>query len=509
MNRTATINHSSLTTTAQSPSGCFHCGDDLPISPVANEDKLFCCSGCATVYSILAENDLCDFYTLDPSREGEKIQFERERFAYLDLMEIRSKLIRYEDSSRVHVLLHIPKIHCSSCIYLLENMHRLHPGFLRTELNFPSKELTIVFDPQQLTLREVVEWLSRIGYEPYISLKDADQQKQKRVSKSVLAKLGVAGFAFGNIMLLSFPEYLGSENDIHLWLNDWFRFLAFALSVPVVFYSSGDFFVSAWKSIKNGILNIDAPVAIAIAVTFLRSTYEVFILQAPGYFDSMTGIVFFMLVGRFVQDRTYRKLQFERDYKSYFPIAILKWFDGEYLPVSLDSLTKNDLIRIQPGELVPADGTLVSEDAYMDYSFVTGESEIVKKTTGETLYAGARNGGDRLELQLLQSVSQSYLTSLWNKDIFQQEKTHRDKWLDNISQIFTWGVLIIALLTGIFWAVVQPDMVMKTLTAVLIIACPCTLLLTASFTNGFVLGVFHKMGFYLKSASFLEILIRS
>ena len=492
----------------QQMDSCFHCNDHLPSVPIVSEDKHFCCHGCATVYNLLADKNLCDFYQIDSTLNNKRVEFNAEKYAFLDLAEIQQKLIKYKDNQQARVLFYIPAIHCSSCIYLLEHMYKLNNGFLKTELNFPKKELTVVYDPNKLSLREVVEWLSRIGYDPYLSLKEMDSSPEQKSDKSTLIKLGVAAFAFGNIMLLSFPEYLGASPEASDQLDTWFRYIALLLSIPVVFYSAGSFFISAWKSLKHGILNIDAPIAIAVGVTFARSAYEVIVNQAPGYFDSMTGIVFFMLIGRYIQSRTYAALQYERDYKSYFPLAIPVWDGTSFKPTSLQDLKKNDLIRISNQELIPADGLLVKGTAFLDYSFVTGESELIEKKEGQSVYAGARHNGDFIEVQLIQPVSHSYLTSLWNKDVFSETKERRDQWLDQISNIFTWLVLIIAAATALYWGIVDSSQVLNTVTAILIIACPCTILLTASFTNGFILNAFSKMGLYLKSATYLEVLAK-
>jgi Cu+-exporting ATPase len=486
---------------------CFHCNDALPSRTITYDDHKFCCDGCAMVYQLLSKSELCDYYSIDPSQQRSKVEFDSNKYAYLELEEIQLKLIRYRDEHKVRVHFYIPKIHCSSCIYLLENLHQLDSGFLDSEINFPRKELNVLYDPSQLSLRDVVEWLARIGYEPYLSLDDMEQKKPK-ARKDTLIRLGVAAFAFGNIMLLSFPEYLGARPGASDQLDIWFRYLTLILSIPVVFYCAWPFFVSAWKSMRQGILNIDAPVALAIGVTFLRSAYEVLVNQAPGFFDSMSGIVFFMLIGRYVQDRTYEWIHFERDYKSYFPLAVQTWMEGRFQPKALKDLDKKDLIQIGNEEIIPADGMLTKGNASLDYSFVTGESEIVEKKPGDLLYAGARHHGAPIEMQLIQRVSHSYLTSLWNKDIFKQDKERRDKWLDMVSHYFTWLVIAIAAVTAIYWAFTDSSMILNTLTAVLIIACPCTLLLAASFTNGFVLQKLNTNGLFLRSATYLEILSR-
>lgn len=459
------------------------------------------------VFRLLDRYGMCEVYYSSSDLQQKRIEVDSDKYRYLDLDHVKEGLIKFKDGSRSKVLLYIPNIHCSSCLYLLENLYRFHSGILKTNLHFPRKELEVDFDHDQISLRKVVQLLASVGYEPYLSLDDLNKNnKMSKPRRSTLARLGVAAFAFGNIMLLSFPEYLGATPDVEQNLELWFRYLALVLSVPVVFYSAWPFFISAWKSLKVGILNVDAPIALAVGVTFIRSAAEVMINGSPGYFDSMSGIVLFMLIGRYVQDRTYDWLHFERDYKSYFPLSVFVR-EGEGLsPKPLDTLEKGDLIVLKYGDLVPADGILVRGTACLDYSFVTGESELMEKTVGQTVYAGARHMGDVIELELLKEVSHSYLTSLWNKDIFKREKNRRDAWLDGVSHIFTWIVIAIALGTAFYWWVVDPGMIWDTVTAVLIIACPCTLLLAASFTNGFVLQVFQKFGLYLKSATFLEVL---
>jgi P-type Cu+ transporter len=358
---------------------CFHCGDQLPKNPIKLDEHSFCCQGCAMVYELLSEHALCDFYDINQERNNTRVEFDASKYAFLDLPEIQQKLIRYSDDKQQKVHFYIPQIHCSSCIYLLENMNRLHSGFLRTDINFPKKELSVVYDPNQISIRQVVEWLARIGYAPYLSMQDMEREASTKVKKDTLIKLGVAAFAFGNIMLLSFPEYLGAVPEASDQLDIWFRWLAMLLSIPVVFYSAGSFFTSAVKSLRQGILNIDAPIALAVGVTFLRSAYEVIVNQAPGYFDSMTGIVFFMLIGRYVQDKTYAWLHFERDYRSYFPLAVQTWNEGGFSPKALGDLDRKDIIRLSNEELVPADGLVTSGTAYLDYSFVTGEADIIEK----------------------------------------------------------------------------------------------------------------------------------
>jgi len=302
---------------------CYHCGDVCSDVNISIADNHFCCEGCKQVYLLLNENDLCNYYELDktPGLKA-KGKFLDERFAYLDDEATIQKLIRFSSTQQVVVTFSIPQMHCSSCIYLLENLHRIQPGVKQSQVNFQQKEVFIIFNPQETSLRKVVQLLAFIGYEPYISLRDAGSKKEKRFNRNQVYKIGVAGFCFSNIMMLSFPEYFSSGDIEENLLKQTFNWLSLILSLPVLLFSSAGIFSSAWKGLRQKFLNIDAPIALAIVVTFARSYYEIISGHGTGYLDSGTGIVFFMLIGRWFQNKTYDSFSFDRDYRSYFPLGV-------------------------------------------------------------------------------------------------------------------------------------------------------------------------------------------
>jgi Cu+-exporting ATPase len=393
-------------------------------------------------------------------------------------------------------------MHCSSCLYLLENLHRINSGIIYSRVNFARKELELSFNPNSVSLRETAELLTHIGYEPYISLNDL-KEKRPGLSKSLVYQLGVAGFCFGNIMLLSFPEYLGVEAADE-GLRQIFRWISFALAIPVLLYSSRPFYESSWKSLKHRYLNIDAPIALAIIITFVRSAWEVISGTGGGYFDSMSGIVFFMLAGRILQDKTYRQLSFDRDYTSYFPIAVSVLKEGKEIPTALPDIKNGDTLKIHSGELIPADGILTRGKGFIDYSFVTGESQPLRRDMGELLYAGGRQTGAAIEVLVVKEVAQSYLTDLWNRDNFRNEEKQKPSFVDLLSRYFTIIVFSIATITASYWALNDSSRIWPAVTAIFIIACPCALLLSNSFTNGNMLRIFSTKGLYLRNAASIE-----
>lgn len=482
---------------------CYHCGEDCGDSAIRIEDKKFCCEGCKTVFQLLNEHGLCDYYDLN-NNPGQNLRqtVRKNKFAFLEDEKIAAQLISFRNEEQTHISFYLPHIHCSSCLYLIEHLHKIHPGIVRTTVNFTRKEADVIFNHKKISLREVAELLTSIGYEPYISLNQL-KEKKPRLPKTMVYQLGVAGFCFVNIMLMSFPEYLGLEN-VERSLLYTFRYLNLALSLPVLIFSAQPFYISAQKSLKHKFLNIDAPIVLAIWVTFFRSAFEVLTDTGSGYFDSFSGIVFFMLIGRVLQDKTYQELSFDRDYTAYFPIAITVLKEDQEIPVALPDIVPGQTLLIHNEELVPADGILTRGKAFIDYSFVTGESLPVLKEVGEIIYAGGKQTGGNMELLVVKEVSQSYLTRLWNQPGNTPGPEKSVSFVHLLSRYFTYIVLTIAVATAIFWGIRDPAKLWPAVTAVLIIACPCALLLSSTFTNGNILRILGRNKLYLRNALAIE-----
>lgn len=483
---------------------CFHCGLDATASNIVFDDKSFCCNGCKTVYQIFSENDLACYYDLQQAPGATPKEVEG-KYNFLDNEKIIEQLLEFNSDDTQIVTLYIPHIHCSSCIWVLENLNKLNPAISASTVNFGKKTVRVTFQYETLSLKDLVLLLSRIGYEPFISLDDYSVGK-KQINRSLIYKLGIAGFAFGNVMFLSFPEYFEVDE---FWLEQFkplFRWLMFAFSVPVVFYSAQDYFISAYKGLKSNILNIDVPIALGIVVLFLRSTAEIMFDWGSGFFDSLTGLVFFLLLGKFFQQKTYSFLSFERDYKSYFPIGITKILDnGTEESIQVYDIKKGDRLLIRNEELIPVDCILIKGNARIDYSFVTGESKTVSKQSGDKLFAGGKQVDGSIEVDVLKSVEQSYLTQLWSNDVFKKDKELAfTNITNNISKHFTLAILSIAALATVFWLVADSSKALNVFTSVLIIACPCAIALAAPFTLGNILRILGKKKFYLKNASVIE-----
>lgn len=488
---------------------CYHCGLDCGKTPINFNEKCFCCNGCKTVYEILNQNELSCYYDMEKS-PGTVPNEIKGKYDYLENEEIAQKILEFADGTTSVVEFYIPSIHCAACIWVLENLEKLNSGIVNSIVNFPNKTVRITFKSQSISLKQVVELLTSIAYEPYISLEDANKNAKKN-DKTLLYQLGYAAFAFGNVMLLAFPEYF--EKNDEFWLNQYkymFRYMMLVLSIPVVVYSAKDYFLTAFKGLRKGILSVDVPLALGIFVLFARSTYETFIPDGQVYFDSLTGLVFFLLLGRYFQQKTYDFLSFERDYRSYFPIAVTKINNGIEENIPVQDAKEGDRLLIRNEELIPVDGILIHGEAYLDYSFVTGESVPVYKSNGEKVYAGGKQKGSAIEIDVINKISESYLTELWSNDVFNKDHFENDlkTITNNYSKYFTVVVLLIATFAGIYWFTHSSYKAIEIVTAVLIVACPCALALSAPFAVGNMLRIFGYKKFYLKNALIIERLNR-
>lgn len=482
---------------------CYHCGTSCGKSPKIFDEKQFCCNGCKTVYEILSSNELGCYYDLQ-STPGTIPSDIKGKYNYLENEAIIEKLLEFNDTETSVVEFFIPSIHCSSCIWILENLTKLNSGVTTSMVNFQKKTVRITFKNNATSLKHIVELMTSIGYEPYISLDDADNVKNK-VDKTLIYQVSIAAFCFGNIMLLSFPEYFATNE---FWLEKYkhlFRWLMFAMAIPVVFYSAKNYFISAYKGLSHKILNIDVPIALGISVLFIRSSMEIILNIGSGFFDSLSGLVFFLLLGKFFQQKTYNFLSFERDYKSYFPIAVTKIADGIEKNIPVENIEKGDRLLIRNQELIPVDGILINGNAAIDYSFVTGEPLPITKESGDKLFAGGKQTAGAIEMEVISTISQSYLTQLWSNDVFNKTDDLTIKNItDTLSKYFTITILAISVFAAIFWYIYNPSMVFNVFTAVLIIACPCALALSAPFAIGNILRIFGYHKFYLKNAETVE-----
>jgi len=303
-------------------------------------------------------------------------------------------------------------------------------------------------------------------------------------------------------MLFAFPEYLGLTDPA---LRQFFAYFSLLLALPVLLYSASYYFKAAYEGLRLKQISIDVPIALGMSTLYAQSFYEIVFRAGQGYLDSMSGLVFFLLIGRLIQKKTYDHLSFDREYEEYFPIAVLVKEGSTERSVPLTGLNVGARIVVRHHELIPADSRLIEGRAVIDYSFVTGESTPREVNSGQTIYAGGRQLGGAIELEVEAEVASGFLTSLWSSQPFATDK-HRSLsgLIDSVARFFTPTVLVIALAAGLYWLSYSLGAAVNAFTAVLIVACPCALALSAPFAWGTALRLMGKSGLYLKNPEVVE-----
>ena len=481
---------------------CRHCGDPCAAGSVTTAAGTFCCLGCEAVFAALSTNGLGDYYRCDVppgvSQRGTRGP-EAARFAALDDAAIAARYLEFDDGTLARATFSVPTMHCASCLWLIERLWRVDPGVVRADADLLRRTVRVTFRPRDTSLRRVAERLAGIGYEPQL---DGERVpgRMPPARRSLYLKIGVAGFAFGNIMLFSIPRYAngGPLDGIFQHLFDG---LNVAFATPVLLYSASDYFRAAWHAVRRRTMSLDVPVALGLAVLFVRSLVDILSGRAEGFMDSFTGLVFFLLIGRLFQQKAFDAIAFDRTFRSFFPLSVCVVAPGsdDSRMVPIERVRVGDWLNVRPQEIVPADAVLHDDRGAIDYAFVTGEQRPVAVTRGEVVRAGGRVVARALRLEVVREVSHSQLAGLWNNPAFGRAKVD---WLATLSARFggwfTATALALAAAGLILW---WPDLRMaaQVATAVLIIACPCAFTLAAPVTLGTAMGMLGRSGLFLKN----------
>ena len=479
-------------------SSCVHCGDPCEREAVATDDGTFCCGGCAAVFAILKSHRLEGYYAGGPApgvSQRRATSRGRDHFAALDDPAVAARLLEFDDGRTARATFAVPAIHCASCVWLLEQLWRLEPS-VRAEVDLMRRAVHVQFNPRATSLRGIAETMTSLGYEPIVTPEPRSSAISPALRRLYL-QLGVAGFAAGNIMLFSIPRYLNG-GPLDGGFQRLFDGLNLAFATPVLLFSGADYFRNAWQAARTRTMTLDVPIALGLAVLYLRSAFEILTARGEGFMDSFTGLVFFLLIGRLFQLKVFERIAFDRTYRSFLPLAVRTEREGRTASVPIERLRPGDIIMLRRHEVVPADAVLLDERGAVDYAFITGEQTPVIVAREETVRAGGRAASTSLRLRITREVSHSVLARLWNNPVFGKSK---ERWLTAVAARFgTWftvGAIGLAAAGAIVW---WPDAgaAISVATAVLIIACPCALTLSAPITLGTAMGLLGRRGLYLK-----------
>lgn len=469
---------------------CTYCESSCDSDLVSIKGKDYCCYGCATLDDVVAKMKNAP---LDVSL----------KYKQFDLEENFNQLVDYQNEKLYRIGISLPAIHCSSCIELLEDLPSFYDGILGAQVNFEQRRC-VVTASKELPLSLVAQLLQDIGYPPQISISQKLKEAEKTTNKNNLLKLAVAGFCFGNIMLFSMPHYFGLQVANDTFFARLFSVLSVVLSLPVMFYAGRDYLTSAYKALAAGKSHLNIPIAIGILSLFGWSLYEIFSGVGIGYLDSLAGLIFFLLIGKWFQHKIYDQVSYHRSVQEFIPLVVRKLDGDAETWARIDSLAKGDQIRVKNEEIIPVNGVLSQGSGLIDYAFITGEALPEQVNQGEQVYAGGCQKAGELTVTLTEQPSIDKLWSTWSNQADKKEFSNR--WTDHISKYFTLAVITIAVVAAGIWSFTSVEQALFVFSSVLIVACPCALALSAPFTFGNILRVFSANQFFVKDAEAISTL---
>ncbi|NNM26639.1 MAG: heavy metal translocating P-type ATPase [Phycisphaerales bacterium] len=490
---------------------CAHCGLPVPPGRVGRDTRVFCCAGCRMVADALRDAGLEQFYRIrTEARPGPDPQT-LEHYRPLDDDAFLAASARTEPDGCHRITLGIENLHCVGCIWLVERLPRVVDGVRSARVDLPRGLVTLSWDPARVSLARVATTLHHLGH-PTHPDRDADRRAVRRQQeRRHILRIGVAGACAANVMTIAFALYGGAFEGMDAELRRVLRLTSLALTVVAVAGPGRVFYRGALASLRGRVLHMDVPVAIALSAGVIWGAVNTMRGSGEVYFESLTAIIFLLLVGRWLQDR--HRWSAEESVAALYRITPERaWRLGpgdRTTRVPVVALRRGDRVRVPPGAAVPADGTIERGSTQLDCSRLTGESMPVPAERGDDVDAGSVNLDASIDVQVERVGPDSRLGRVLN-DVRSQLATRAPvvALADRIAHVFVLIVLALAAATIAIWWKAGPAVGIEHAIALLIVTCPCALGLATPLAITAAVGRAARAGMLIKSGAALEQLSR-
>ncbi|MGY0595714.1 heavy metal translocating P-type ATPase [Vibrio sp. JZG10] len=459
---------------------CYHCGEDVPANTdfkvdILGESRKMCCPGCETVAQTIVDSGLVSYYQYRtaPAEKADLVPEQLQALIHYDNEDVQSEFVRNRENVS-EVTLSLEGVSCAACAWLIEKQVSNTAGLVSIRVNTTTNRALLAWDNTQVRLSELLSVIHKLGYKAAPFEADRQEASYHRMMKQYLYRLGIAGLATMQVMMLAVALYLEVFGDLEPEFKNYFRWVSLIFATPVLLYSALPFYLNAWRSIKGRTLGMDVPVSIALIFAYVASLIATVTEQGEVFFESISMFTFFLLVGRFLEVRARRKAAAASGNLLKLIPAIATTLDGEQIPVK--TLKVGDRIRVLPGEHIPADGKVISGRIHIDESMLTGESVHVVKREGDAVYAGTLNGDESFELEVMSSKADSMISNIVRlQDEAQHSKPKIAEIADVVARYFVGAILIISAGTWFYWHQTKPDDAFWIMLSVLVATCPCAL----------------------------------
>jgi len=505
------------------PAYCFHCNLPVPAKisscytvEIAGKTRSFCCNGCLSVCRTIYEAGLDDFYRIAPDGikptppEQSPMRSPKENTFY-DLDEIQEEFVNGGLGDIREISLLVEGIHCAACVWLIERRLSKISGVVKAAVNLTARRLSLSWDNRLLKLSKLIESLSEIGYSavPY-SFQTAEEEFKKR-KRTLLLRMGFAGFAMMNLFWISVALYAGADQGEYRLFFHW---IGFAVATPTIFYSGLPFFKGAWLGLRRLHPTMDLPIAIGAAMTFLYSAYVTLSGSGIGevYFDTLVTFLFVILIGRYLEmqskDQAASATRRLMDLQPKVAIVLRDGKEGmKEVLAPVRSIAIGEKVLVRPGDKIPLDATVTEGESSVDESMLTGESLPVNKKPGSKVSAGTLNTHGTLYVEVERLLKDSALTRIIRLvDEAQQSKAPSQQIADRVVPWFVTATLFLSLITFLIWYEQGAETALIAAVSVLIITCPCALGLATPMAISVASGLGANYGVLIRDGKALETL---
>jgi Cu2+-exporting ATPase len=501
---------------------CYHCGllipDGLQLSvDIGGVPRSMCCYGCQAVARSIVDNGLADYYRSRdslPESPREAVPALLDQLAMFDHAEFQKSFVKALGEGEREASLLLEGITCSACIWLNEQHVGKLPGVTAIDINYATRRARVRWDETRIKLSDILGAIAAIGYRAYPYDASRSEEISCKERREALWRLWVAGFGMMQVMMYAVPVYM-ADGDMTPDVESMMRWASLLLTIPVVFYSSAPFFKNAWRDIKLRRVGMDVPVALGVGAAFVASCWATLIHQGDVYFDSVSMFIFFLLGGRYLEMNARQKALSVTEALAKLLPAFAQKLPNFPIDRSTDACVVNELqpgdyILVRAGEIVPADGRVVEGISCADEALLTGESKPVAKAPGDMVTGGSINAESPLVVEIEQVGESTRLSAIINlMERAALEKPKIVELADRIASYFVGALLVVAMLVGFGWYLVDPSQALWITVSVLVVTCPCALSLATPIALTVAAGALAKDGLLVTRGHAIETLARA
>ncbi|MDN7123676.1 heavy metal translocating P-type ATPase [Pseudidiomarina terrestris] len=496
---------------------CFHCLQPLPDDGgydviVAGQSRAVCCYGCQAVAQTINDQNLLHFYQFRDTSNPLQIPLLPEELQQLeayDQDELQDQFTQTSDSGLKSTTLSVEGMTCAACAWLIEQQLQRQPGVQKAQVNATTERVLISWLPEQIKLSSLLQHIAGLGYRALPFQAATQEQDFKRRRRYFIRRIGIAGLATMQVMMIAIALYFGMVDELDQSMRQFFWWISLLFATPVLLYSAQPFYMSALRSLQARQLNMDVPVSLALLSAYGASAYATFTNHGEVYFESVSMFTFLLLVGRYLELLArQRAVATAANLVKLLPAtAQREGPNGELEAVAVHKLQPGDIVRVLPGQTLPADGELVSEQAEINESMLTGESVPVSRQQNETVYAGTLNQTQPIRI----AVQATQQNTVMAKIAAMQDQALANKpklavQAERLASQFVKQLLFLAAATFLVWSFIDPEEAFWVTLAVLVATCPCALALAAPTAVTGVIHQLNKQGILLRNTDAIEAL---